>query len=247
LSVVTTSNTSPKPKRPTKSTAKANTETGKSATRARAREQKAAQDAGEGLVTAVVAKATKPPRAPRKPAIASLPDADPPETMSKLAGEYIGLTIAGGMIAGVLIGAMLPRLAVGRWFRRSGALAVIASEIGATLATQAISRAGAAASESRERIADLGGNLGSTIVEGGAAARENTVKLAGDAASRLADAAGQASTHLVKLAGLAGHAIDGLDVAGSIRHAAEESGARARGAGAAIARKATNLVAKARG
>ena len=57
--------------------------------------------------------------APVLPARATLPDRYPPEDYRSLAGEYPWLTVAAGLGAGLLVGAMLPRGLGGKFGKRA--------------------------------------------------------------------------------------------------------------------------------
>jgi len=114
---------------------------------------------------------------------AELPDAEPPEKLSSLASEYIGLSIAGGLVVGLLIGALFPRAAARKLAKRSGALAAVAGEVGAALAAQALARAGNSAREGRDKVVDMG----EAIVERSADARATANRLIGDGSARARD------------------------------------------------------------
>ncbi|MDE2411824.1 MAG: hypothetical protein KGM18_08640 [Sphingomonadales bacterium] len=112
--------------------------------------------------------------------IAQLPDADPPEKLSGLAREYIGLSIAGGLVAGVLIGVLFPRAAARKLAKQSGKIAAVAGELGMAYATQALSRAGEAAREGRDKAIDMG----EVIAEKSGDARDRAAKLIEDGSGK---------------------------------------------------------------
>lgn len=67
------------------------------------------------------------PAAPRRQ---NLPDAYPPEDYRTLAAEYPWLTVAAGVGAGLLIGALLPKGFGGKVGKRALAAASVAGELG---------------------------------------------------------------------------------------------------------------------
>ena len=116
----------------------------------------------------------------RVPVTAELPDAEPPEKLSILAGEYIGLSIAGGLVIGLVVGALFPRSAARKLAKRSGALAAVASEIGLAYAAQALAKAGSTAREGRDRAIDMG----EVLAERSAGARARATRLIGDGSQK---------------------------------------------------------------
>jgi len=140
------------------------------------------------------------PRASKKPVSATqLPDGEPPEKLSTLAAEYVGLSIAGGLVIGLLIGALFPRSAARRLARNAGKVATVAGEVGMAYAAQAIARAGETARDSREKIVDMGEIIG----ERSADARGQATRLIGDGADR---ARGATATLVRKAAEIVGKA-----------------------------------------
>ena len=130
-------------------------------------------DTDESLATKVALRK----RADAKvPVTAELPDAEPPEKLSTLAGEYIGLSIASGLVIGLVLGALFPRSAARKLAKRSGALAAVASEIGVAYAAQALGKAGSTAREGRDRAVDMG----EVLAERSANARARATRLIGD-------------------------------------------------------------------
>ncbi|MDE2403472.1 MAG: hypothetical protein KGM17_01995 [Sphingomonadales bacterium] len=135
---------------------------------------KAQAVAGEsGDQTAEGSTATRKRREPKPSLAAELPDAEPPEKFSGLAREYIGLSIAGGLVVGVLIGALFPRAAAKKLASRSSKIATVAGELGMAYAAQALSKAGEAARDGREKAIDMG----EVIAEKSAEARDKAGKL----------------------------------------------------------------------
>lgn len=121
------------------------------------------------------------PSSPRK--LEPLPDRYPPDRFSQLAGEYPLLAVAGGLAAGVVIAALLPR-AFGRKFsRRALAAATVAGELGLTFGKQAFDAASEASREAREKLGERLEDLGETIDGSTADVRQRATRAAGTAAS----------------------------------------------------------------
>lgn len=108
------------------------------------------------------------------------PDASPPERLSALAGEYVGLTLAGGLVAGLLIGALLPRRSRRKPAGGTGKLTAKAGELGLAIAAQALTRAGAAVREGREKAADMGELVSESIAEHAAPVLASATRLLGE-------------------------------------------------------------------
>lgn len=124
--------------------------------------------------------AARKPRAPKTLPMAQLPDAEPPEKFSGLAREYIGLSIAGGLVAGVLIGALFPRAAARKLGKQSSRIAAVAGELGMAYAAQVLSRAGEAAREGREKAVDMG----EIVAEKSADMRDKATALIGEGSDK---------------------------------------------------------------
>ena len=92
-----------------------------------------AKAGNDGQALAVVSR-TRPPTENR---LERLPDAEPPEQLSMLAGEYIGLSIAGGLVLGLVVGALLPRGPGRKLSRRALKLAALAGEAALVLGQRA--------------------------------------------------------------------------------------------------------------
>ena len=121
----------------------------------------------------------KPGGAPSPRKLEPLPDRYPPDRFSQLAGEYPLLAVAGGLAAGVVVAALLPR-AFGRKFsRRALAAATVASELGLTFGKQAFDAASEASREAREKLGDLGETIDGSTAE----VRQRASRAAGTAAS----------------------------------------------------------------
>lgn len=103
------------------------------------------------------------------------PDEYPPEHVSTLAGQYPLLTLAAGALAGVAIGALLPR-AFGRKFsRRAVTIVTIAGELGLAASRRARDTAEQAGRQGTARLGELGESIG----EGGGELRRKAGRVAG--------------------------------------------------------------------
>jgi ElaB/YqjD/DUF883 family membrane-anchored ribosome-binding protein len=87
------------------------------------------------------ANAVPPPRP-------NFPDAHPPENYRSLAGEYPWLTVAAGLGAGLLVGALLPKKAGSKLGKRAIGLATVAGELALVISK----RAGDAAQDNAARL-----------------------------------------------------------------------------------------------
>ncbi|MBC2669395.1 hypothetical protein ACFOON_16520 [Novosphingobium piscinae] len=134
-------------------------------------------------------------RAADNPAADSAAEPAPPEGVRALALDYPFALIAGGIVAGVVIGSLLPRS--GRLSKTVGALAAVAGEVGLSYARKAIDGVGEAAGTA----AEAGGKVASVV---------------GERAGDLIEAAGdKAGTYGGKAAETAEQAV------ASLRHSAE--------------------------
>lgn len=91
---------------------------------------------------------------PGAPALKQFPDAYPPEDYRSLAAEYPWLTVAAGLGAGMLIGALLPKRAGSKLGKRAITAATLAGELGLALSKSARERAGEAGREGLARIGE---------------------------------------------------------------------------------------------
>ena len=130
-----------------------------------------------------------------------LPDADPPEQIATLAGEYIGLSIAGGLVLGLLVGSLIPRAPGKKLSRRASALAAIAGEAALLLAKLALDHAGETAHQAKQSARNgrekwhktsdrLGEAAGRVATEASKIARQSASKLAKKAIDRLTKTSG---------------------------------------------------------
>lgn len=121
---------------------------------------------------------------PETSADGSQGEANPPEGLSALAGEYIGLTLAGGLVAGMLLGALLPRASRRKKKAGAGQLTAKAGEIGLAIAAQALTRAGAAVREGREKAVDMGELVSESLSERAAPVLASATRILGDGAEK---------------------------------------------------------------
>lgn len=123
------------------------------------------------------------------PSPARFPDAYPPEDYRSLAREYPLLTVAAGIGAGLLLGAILPKGVGGKFGRRALAAATVAAELGLTLSKQAgekaagagregLSKAGEGASELRGKVIQLTTPARATARSAGLVIAREAIKLA---------------------------------------------------------------------
>lgn len=109
-------------------------------------------------------------------------EAGPPEGLRALALDYPLALVGGGLVAGVLIGTLLPKTKAGRLSRSALALAGVAGEFGLTYARKALDNVGDAAHSAATasgRAADVVG--------------ERTGELLGSASEAAADYSGMAA------------------------------------------------------
>lgn len=119
--------------------------------------------------------------APVLPARATLPDRYPPEDYRSLAGEYPWLTVAAGLGAGLLVGAMLPRGLGGKFGKRAFAAASIAAELGLALSRKAGDAAGESGREGLRRMGEAAAPLRQRAARGEASARSAGLVIAREA------------------------------------------------------------------
>lgn len=132
-----------------------------------------------------------------------LPEANPPEQLSNLLGEYPGLAIAAGLGIGLLAGALLPRSAGRKLARGAFFLASTGGELGLILGKQALHKADAATREGREKLGETAveaahkaADAGRKAADVGRKAGVEAQRVAGDASERARDV----GLSLVKLA-----------------------------------------------
>lgn len=101
-----------------------------------------------------------------------IPQEDLPESYTDLARDYPLALIAGGLVTGVLIGALLPR-GIGRKLARGAvAAAAVAAEVTAAYGQQAAEKAEEAGREGRKALAELGDKAGEQGRKAASAARK---------------------------------------------------------------------------
>ena len=109
----------------------------------------------------------------------------PPEDLRDLVRQHPGLVVAGGVVLGLIVGALLPRRAGSKFARNAMALAATAGEIGLALSTQAKDRAEDGLRHGRDRLIDLSADTSRAMRQRSGQARDVGLKLA-DKAAKLA-------------------------------------------------------------
>lgn len=168
--------------------------------------------------------------------VVSLPS-DRREERKQAVGNFVrdhpGLTVAGGIVVGMLVGALMPRRPARKLARRTAELAEIVSAAGVLLARQAMERAettGAGLRHRGEKLFDKAGTLSDTAAHRlgtmGHVAAERIGELGETAADRIGTKGHVAADRISRLLGPAETAV-------------EEAGKR-------IAQRASELKAKMR-
>ena len=98
-----------------------------------------------------------------------------PASLAELARERPALVIGGGLLAGLLIGALMPRGAAGKLAKGAAGAAALGSEIGLSLARQARDGAGEASEHLRSQAERAG--------DGARRLQKGTIAAAGSASS----------------------------------------------------------------
>lgn len=104
-----------------------------------------------------------------------LRDAYPPEHFFTLAGQYPLLTLAAGALAGVALGALLPRTFGRKFSRRAVTIITIAGELGLAASRRARDSAAEAGRHGTARLGELGDSIG----EGSGELRRTAGRVAG--------------------------------------------------------------------
>lgn len=118
---------------------------------------------------------------PAAPPRQSFPDAYPPEDYRSLAAEYPWLTIAAGVGAGLLLGAVLPKGAGGKLGKRALTAASLAAEFGLVLSRKAGDTASESGREGLRRVGEATAPLRQRASRSGSAARSAGLTLAREA------------------------------------------------------------------
>ncbi|WP_298197428.1 hypothetical protein [Novosphingobium sp.] len=126
-------------------------------------------------------------------------DAAPPEGLRALAMDYPFALLAGGIVAGVVIGALLPRPNPGRLARNVGALAGVVGELGLAYARRAVD----GVSEVAETAAEAGGKMAEAV-------GERTSGLVGAAADTVGSYSGKAAETAENAVANLRHSAEGL-------------------------------------
>ena len=118
--------------------------------------------------------------------LGKLPDNDPPETYTDLARDYPIALIAGGLAAGLLAGALLPR-GIGRKVGKgilTGAL--MAGELGRSYSAQASRKLVDVGSDGREKVVELGTRAQAGTRKAASSSRDLGIKAAREAIKMVA-------------------------------------------------------------
>ncbi len=118
---------------------------------------------------------------PALPPRQSFPDAYPPEDYRSLAAEYPWLTVAAGVGAGLLLGAVLPKGAGGKLGKRALTAATLAAEFGLVLSRKAGDAASDSSREGLRRVGEAAAPLRQRAQRGGLTARNAGMTLAREA------------------------------------------------------------------
>lgn len=118
---------------------------------------------------------------PALPQRQHFPDAYPPEDYRSLAAEYPWLTVAAGVGAGLLLGAVLPKGVGGKLGKRALTAATLAAEFGLAMSRKAGDKASESGSEGLRKIGEVTAPLRQRASRGGSAARTAGLTLAREA------------------------------------------------------------------
>ena len=105
----------------------------------------------------------------------SLRDEYPPEHVATLAGQYPLLTLAAGALAGVALGALLPRTFGRKFSRRAVTIITVAGELGLAASRRARDQAAETGRHGTARLGELGDSIG----EGSGELRRTAGRVAG--------------------------------------------------------------------
>lgn len=109
---------------------------------------------------------------------------EPPEGMRALAMDYPFAMLAGSVVVGAMIGALLPRSAASKLTRHAIAAAGVAAELGMAYGRQALDKAG----ETAGKLEDMRGDLGGKLSDGASDLSSKAADLFGDAAELIGEA-----------------------------------------------------------
>lgn len=118
---------------------------------------------------------------PAVPERTVLPDAYPPESYRTLAGEYPWLTVAAGLGAGLIVGALVPKAVGGKLGKRAVAAASLAAELGLALSRRAGSEVEERGRDGLRRVSEAAAPLRQRAARGTRSARETGLVLAREA------------------------------------------------------------------
>jgi ElaB/YqjD/DUF883 family membrane-anchored ribosome-binding protein len=168
-------------------------------------------------------------RLKQRPSSGQISDRSPPEKVSDLVREHPGLAIAAGLGLGILASVLIPRSPARKLVRRGGLVASAVAEMALVLGQQALSKASEVREEGRERLGEVGEQVGDAAHRAAAASR----------------AAGRNVQRIVSDGSAAARDV-GSDLAHRAGKIASETSSAAREAGSGIAHKAQKAFARLR-
>jgi hypothetical protein len=134
-------------------------------------------------------------------ALAEASPFDPPvDTTPPMSnGSKIGLTIAGGLALGLVVGSLWPQRSQRKIAKKSRAIMDLVSEVGQLVAAQTLERATAAAGDGREKLDSLSRGIGKSIQDTSNSARQQAQKLGDGATDHFHDVSKAVARTAVKL------------------------------------------------
>jgi hypothetical protein len=115
-----------------------------------------------------------------------LSDRSPPEKVSDLIREHPALAIAAGLGLGLLVSVLIPKGPGRKLLRRGGLVTSAAADMALVLGRLALTKAGEATEEGRERLDEIGDRVGDAAHRAAAASRaagKNVKRLASETSS----------------------------------------------------------------
>ena len=128
------------------------------------------------------------PRAPTPNQLERLPNTGPAKPSPGQAGEYIGISLAGGLVIGLVIGALMPRSPGRKLTRHASVLAGVAGDVVLALARQAINQADGTGQEANKKWHEASGKFAQITRTATAQAKAHAEQMAHEAADFAAKA-----------------------------------------------------------